>query len=151
NTYTSGPETATPVGDQGRSAFRTVSTLPSGGIFTTQWQPVAAAYTAPRASTARPRRAGMGNLGVLSGESTSQSLTSTESATLGAVPSALTLRTALLQARYRDRSEPAARPETPSFSAVSLRSGANGPSFPSGEIRVSPAATLSPPDRRRPK
>src|SRR5207248_7749585 len=36
STYTSSPNTATPVGDHGRSAFKTVSTLPAGVIFTTQ-------------------------------------------------------------------------------------------------------------------
>src|SRR5207245_3255962 len=58
STYTSAPNTATPVGDHGRSAFTTTSTLPSGAIFTTQRPPVAAAYTAPCESTARPLKNG---------------------------------------------------------------------------------------------
>src|SRR6516225_6574937 len=41
------PCTSTPVGDHGRSAFRTTSTLPSRVILTTRWQPTAAAYTVP--------------------------------------------------------------------------------------------------------
>src|SRR5438876_4837863 len=45
STYTSPRCTATPVGDQGRSALRMLSTTPFGEIFRTVCHPVPAAYT----------------------------------------------------------------------------------------------------------